>query len=64
MIAATTVVCGFLNSLESGQANEETRAGLAARALASERSLEGGRVVDADFAYLIAAEVHAFTASE
>ena len=64
VIAATAVVCGFLNSLESARANEKTRAGLAAQARASERSLEVGRVVDADFDYIVAAEVRAFTASE
>jgi len=63
-IAATAVVGGFLNSLESARANQETRAGLAAQARASERSLEVGRVVDADFDYIVSAEVHAFTASE
>jgi len=64
VIAATTVLSGFLNTLESGQASGETRAGLAAQSRASERSLQVGRIFDADFDYISAAEVHAFTASE
>ena len=64
VIAATAVVCGFLNSLESGQANDETRAGLAAQARASELSIRLGQVADQDFDNIAAAEVHAFTASE
>jgi len=64
VIAASTVVCGFLNNLESGRASQETRTGLAAQSLASERSLEVGRIYDADFDYLSTAEVRAFLATE
>ena len=63
-IAATAVVSGFLNNLESSRVNQETRAGLAAQSLASERSIQVGRIFDADFDYLVDAEVHAFIASE
>jgi len=64
VIAATAVLSGFLNTLESGRASGETRAGLAAQSRASERSIQVGRIFDADFDYISAAEVHAFTASE
>src|SRR3972149_1123322 len=63
-IAATAVVCGFLNNLESSRGKQETTAGLAAQSLASERSIQVGRIFDADFDYLVDAEVHAFIASE
>ncbi|MGI0150156.1 MAG: hypothetical protein ACREDF_11580 [Thermoplasmata archaeon] len=64
VIAATAVLSGFLNTIESGRASGETRAGLAAQSRASERSIQVGRIFDADFDYISAAEVHAFTASE
>jgi len=64
VIAASTVVCGFLNNLESGRVSQETRTGLAAQSLSSERSLEVGRIFDADFDYINTAEVHTFLATE